>query len=99
MRQFTSGATIVIEPWRAAAFPIVKDLMVNRAAFDRIIEAGGYITVSTGAAPEANLTPVPKDVVANTFGFAEKLLASQKAFAEKIVAASAPVVAASTPKK
>ncbi|HOT80041.1 MAG TPA: succinate dehydrogenase/fumarate reductase iron-sulfur subunit [Microthrixaceae bacterium] len=61
MRQFKSGDTIVIEPWRAAAFPIVKDLMVNRAAFDRIIESGGYITVSTGSAPEANLTPVPKD--------------------------------------
>ena len=44
---------IWIEPWRAAAFPIVKDLMVNRAAFDRIIESGGYITVSTGSAPEA----------------------------------------------
>lgn len=62
MRQFTSGDTIVIEPWRAAAFPVVKDLMVNRAAFDRIVESGGYITVSTGSAPEANLTPVPKDV-------------------------------------
>ncbi|MFN8050437.1 MAG: succinate dehydrogenase/fumarate reductase iron-sulfur subunit [Acidimicrobiales bacterium] len=62
MRQFSNGDTIVIEPWRAAAFPIVKDLMVNRAAFDRIVESGGYITVSTGAAPEANLTPVPKDV-------------------------------------
>ena len=61
MRQFTSGDTIVIEPWRAAAFPIVKDLMVNRAAFDRIIESGGYITVSTGAAPDANITPVPHD--------------------------------------
>ena len=62
MRQFKSGDTIVIEPWRAAAFPIIKDLMVNRAAFDRIVESGGYITVSTGSAPEANLTPVPKDV-------------------------------------
>ncbi len=62
MRQFKSGDTIVIEPWRAAAFPIVKDLMVNRAAFDRIVESGGYITVGTGSAPEANLTPVPKDV-------------------------------------
>lgn len=61
MRQFNDGDTIVIEPWRAAAFPILKDLMVNRAAFDRIIEAGGYISVGTGAAPEANATPVPKD--------------------------------------
>jgi succinate dehydrogenase / fumarate reductase iron-sulfur subunit len=61
MRQFSDGDTIVIEPWRAAAFPILKDLIVNRAAFDRIIEAGGYISVGAGAAPEANATPVPKD--------------------------------------
>lgn len=61
MRQFTDGDTIVIEPWRAAAFPVMKDLMVNRAAFDRIIESGGYIGVSAGAAPEANGTPIPKD--------------------------------------
>ena len=51
MRQFSDGDTIEIEPWRAAAFPVMKDLIVNRAAFDRIIEAGGYITVGTGAAP------------------------------------------------
>lgn len=62
MRKFDDGDRITIEPWRAAGFPIIRDLAVNRAAFDRIIEAGGYITVSTGAAPEANLTPVPKDV-------------------------------------
>ena len=61
MRQFHDGDTIVIEPWRAAAFPIVKDLIVNRAAFDEIIQAGGYITVGTGSAPEANMTPVPKE--------------------------------------
>lgn len=61
MRQFTSGQTITVEPWRAAGFPLIKDLMVNRAAFDRIIEAGGYITVTTGAAPDANEIPVPKD--------------------------------------
>jgi len=61
MRKFSDGDEIVIEPWRAAGFPIIKDLAVNRAAFDRIIEAGGYISVNTGAAPEANLTPVPKD--------------------------------------
>lgn len=60
MRQFSDGDEIVIEPWRAAAFPVMKDLIVNRAAMDRIIEAGGYITVGTGAAPEANATPVPK---------------------------------------
>jgi succinate dehydrogenase / fumarate reductase iron-sulfur subunit len=62
MRKFEDGDHITIEPWRAAGFPIIRDLAVNRAAFDRIVEAGGYITVSTGAAPEANLTPVPKDV-------------------------------------
>ena len=61
MRQFSDGDIITIEPWRAAAFPVVKDLMVSRAAFDRIIESGGYITVSTGAAPDANITPVPRD--------------------------------------
>jgi len=62
MRKFDDGDHITIEPWRAAGFPIIRDLAVNRAAFDRIVEAGGYISVSTGAAPEANLTPVPKDV-------------------------------------
>ena len=61
MRQFADGDHITIEPWRAAGFPIIRDLAVNRAAFDRIVESGGYITVSTGAAPEANLTPIPKD--------------------------------------
>lgn len=62
MRVFGSGDEIVIEPWRAAAFPIIKDLMVDRGAFDRIIEAGGYITAPTGGAPDANLIPVPKPV-------------------------------------
>jgi succinate dehydrogenase / fumarate reductase iron-sulfur subunit len=61
MRKFTDGDTIVIEPWRAAGFPVIKDLMVDRSAFDRIIEAGGYITVATGSAPDANLIPVPRD--------------------------------------
>ena len=62
MRKFESGATIVIEPWRATAFPIIKDLMVDRSAFDRIIEAGGYITAPTGGAPDANLIPIAKPV-------------------------------------
>jgi len=62
LRKFADGAHITVEPWRAAAFPIIRDLCVDRAAFDRIIEAGGYITVATGSAPEANLTPVPKPV-------------------------------------
>jgi succinate dehydrogenase / fumarate reductase iron-sulfur subunit len=62
MRKFEDGATITVEPWRAAAFPIIKDLCVDRSAFDRIVEAGGYITAPTGTAQEANLTPVPKEV-------------------------------------
>jgi succinate dehydrogenase / fumarate reductase iron-sulfur subunit len=62
MRKFESNASITIEPWRATAFPVIKDLMVDRAAFDRIIEAGGYITSQTGGAPDANLIPVPKPV-------------------------------------
>jgi len=60
MRHFTDGETITVEPWRASAFPIVKDLMVNRSAFDRIIQAGGYISISTGNAVDANSTPIPK---------------------------------------
>ena len=60
MRRFRDGQTIVIEPWRARAFPIVKDLVVDRSAFDRIIQAGGYISVGTGQAPEANTIPVSK---------------------------------------
>jgi succinate dehydrogenase / fumarate reductase, iron-sulfur subunit len=62
MRKFRDGDTIVIEPWRATAFPVIKDLMVDRSAFDRIVEAGGYITVAAGSAPDANLIPVPKPV-------------------------------------
>jgi succinate dehydrogenase / fumarate reductase iron-sulfur subunit len=60
MRSFKDGDTIVIEPWRARAFPVIRDLVVNRGAFDRIIAAGGYVSVSTGSAPEANNLPVPK---------------------------------------
>jgi succinate dehydrogenase / fumarate reductase iron-sulfur subunit len=62
MRKFEDGATITIEPWRARAFPIIKDLMVDRAAFDRIVEAGGFITAPTGGAPDGNLIPIPKVV-------------------------------------
>ncbi|MEI7505525.1 MAG: succinate dehydrogenase/fumarate reductase iron-sulfur subunit, partial [Actinomycetes bacterium] len=62
MRKFKSGDEIVIEPWRAAAFPIIKDLMVDRSAFDRIIESGGFISANTGGAPDANLIPIPKSV-------------------------------------
>lgn len=61
MRQYADGDEIVIEPWRASGFPIVKDLVVDRSAFDRIVEAGGYITVDTGSANDANLTPIGKE--------------------------------------
>ena len=60
LRQFRDGATIDVEPWRAKAFPVVKDLVVDRSALDRIIAAGGYISAPTGSAPEANALPVPK---------------------------------------
>ena len=62
MRTFKSGDEIVIEPFRASAFPIIKDLMVDRSAFDRIVEVGGFITAPTGGAPDANLIPIPKPV-------------------------------------
>ena len=62
MRKFSDGDEIVIEPWRATGFPIIKDLVVDRSAFDRIIQAGGYITVDTGQASDANLVSVPKEV-------------------------------------
>lgn len=60
MRTFSDGDTITVEPWRADAFPVLRDLVVDRSSFDRIIQAGGYISVNTGAAPEAHSTPVPK---------------------------------------
>ena len=62
MRRFHSGDTIVIEPWQAKAFPILRDLVVDRSAFDRIIQAGGYVSVNTGNAPDANSIPVPHAV-------------------------------------
>lgn len=61
MRSFRDGQTLIVEPWRARAFPIIKDLVVDRSAFDKVIAAGGYISVNTGSAPEANAIPVPKD--------------------------------------
>ncbi len=61
MRSFKDGDTIYIEPWRARAFPVLKDLVVDRGAFDRIIASGGYISVPTGSAPDGNAIPVPKD--------------------------------------
>jgi succinate dehydrogenase / fumarate reductase iron-sulfur subunit len=62
MRKFADGAHITVEPWRAGAFPVIRDLCVDRSAFDRIIESGGYITAPTGTAPDANLILVPKEV-------------------------------------
>jgi succinate dehydrogenase / fumarate reductase, iron-sulfur subunit len=60
MRHFKDGDTLFLEPWRAAAFPVIKDLVVDRTAFDRIIAAGGYVSVNTGNAPDGNVIPVPK---------------------------------------
>ena len=60
MRKFKHGDTIVIEPWRARAFPVIKDLMVDRSAFDKLIQEAGYVSVNTGSAPEANSIPVKK---------------------------------------
>jgi succinate dehydrogenase / fumarate reductase iron-sulfur subunit len=62
MRRFKDGDTITIEPWRARAFPVVKDLVVDRSAFDRIIAAGGYASINVGGAPDGNAIPIPKDV-------------------------------------
>jgi succinate dehydrogenase / fumarate reductase iron-sulfur subunit len=67
MRKFDDGDHITVEPFRAAAFPVIRDLAVDRSALDRIIEAGGYITVNTGAAPDANLIPVPKETADAAF--------------------------------
>ncbi len=60
MRRFRDGDTIVIEPWRAEAFPVLRDLVVDRTSFDRIIQQGGFVSVNTGSAPEANSLPVPR---------------------------------------
>ncbi|MGF1670305.1 MAG: succinate dehydrogenase/fumarate reductase iron-sulfur subunit [Balneolaceae bacterium] len=70
MRMFNNGDTIVIEPPRAAGFPVIKDLVVDRNALDRIIEAGGYVSVKTGSAPEANLIPVERDISEQAFDYA-----------------------------
>ena len=67
MRHFKDGQTVYIEPWRSTAFPIIRDLVVDRNAFDRIIQAGGYISVNTGAAPDANDTPVNKHDASSSF--------------------------------
>ena len=62
MRKFRNNQTITIEPWRSAAFPVIRDLMVNRNAFDQIQQAGGYVSFNTGSAPDANATPISKEI-------------------------------------
>jgi len=70
MRHFRDGQTITIEPWRARAFPIIRDLVVDRRALDRIIQAGGYISINTGSAPDANAIPIAKEVAEAAFDMA-----------------------------
>lgn len=70
MRAFKNGDTIVVEPWRSVAFPVMKDLMVDRSAFDRIVQAGGYISVNTGNAVDANAIPIEKDKADASFAAA-----------------------------
>ncbi|WP_345952090.1 MULTISPECIES: succinate dehydrogenase/fumarate reductase iron-sulfur subunit [unclassified Mucilaginibacter] len=70
MRSFSDGETITIEPWRAAAFPVVKDLATDRSAFDRIQQAGGYVSVNTGGVPDANEIPIPKVIADEAFNSA-----------------------------
>jgi succinate dehydrogenase / fumarate reductase iron-sulfur subunit len=67
MRSFANGAKLVLEPFRATAFPVLRDLVVDRSAFDRIVQAGGFVSVSTGSAPDANLVPVRKDDAEKAF--------------------------------
>ncbi len=67
MWHFNNDDTIIIEPWRAKAFPVIKDLVVDRSSFDRIIQAGGYISVNTGSAPDGNAIPISKEVAENAF--------------------------------
>lgn len=71
IRSFNDGDSITVEPWRAKAFPVIKDLVVNRSAFDRIIAAGGFISVNTGGTPDGNAIPVPKDEAEAAFEAAQ----------------------------
>jgi len=70
MRSFKDGDSITVEPWRASAFPIIKDLVVDRSSFDRIQQAGGFISINTGSAQDANATPIEKDLVDEAFDYA-----------------------------
>ena len=67
MRSFKDGESITVEPWRAKSFPVIKDLVVDRMSFDRIIQAGGYVSVDTGGVPDGNVIPVPKVVADEAF--------------------------------
>ena len=67
MRSFKAGDTIVVEPWRASSFPVIKDLIVDRSAFDRIQQAGGYVAINTGGVPDANAIPIPKRIADEAF--------------------------------
>ncbi|HUN65830.1 MAG TPA: succinate dehydrogenase/fumarate reductase iron-sulfur subunit [Bacteroidota bacterium] len=67
MRSFADGDTITLEPWRAKAFPVIKDLVVDRSGFDRIIQAGGFVSVDTGGTPDANAIPIPKKIADEAF--------------------------------
>jgi succinate dehydrogenase / fumarate reductase iron-sulfur subunit len=71
MRHYRDGDTITIEPWRVRAFPVVRDLIVDRSAFDRVVQAGGFVSVNTGSAPEANILPIPKPVAERAMDAAE----------------------------
>jgi len=71
MRHFSDGDAITIEPWRASAFPVIRDLVVDRRAFDRIIQAGGYVSVNTGSAPDANAIPISKEDAEAAFDAAQ----------------------------
>ncbi|RRN77142.1 succinate dehydrogenase/fumarate reductase iron-sulfur subunit, partial [Pseudoxanthomonas sp. SGD-10] len=71
MRSFKDGDTIVIEPWRAGAFPVIKDLTVDRSSFERIQQAGGYVSVGTGGVPDANEILIPKKIADEAFNSAE----------------------------
>jgi succinate dehydrogenase / fumarate reductase iron-sulfur subunit len=71
MRHYQDGATITLEPWRARAFPVIKDLVVDRSPFDRIIQAGGYTSVNVGGAPDGNALPIPKEAAERAFDAAQ----------------------------
>jgi succinate dehydrogenase / fumarate reductase iron-sulfur subunit len=70
MRSFSNGDTLYIEPWRARAFPVIRDLVVDRGALDRVVQAGGYVSVNCGSAPEANASPISKDSADRAFAAA-----------------------------